>query len=81
MPTKSLKLLLNKLIDYAGLFPPANLNLILALKKYREYIECEDNWMMSQFIIPLNDLGNISTKDMEKFDESFPLNLSMYASE
>ena len=77
MPTKSLNLFLSKLIDYAGLFPPANLDLIPALNNYRKYIDCEDSWMMSQFIIPLNDLKNISVKDMELFDDSFPLDLSI----
>ena len=77
MPAKSLKLFLTKLIDYAGLFPPANLDIIPALINYQKYIECEDNWMMSQFIIPLNDLKNITVKDMELFDEFFPLDLSI----
>ena len=77
MPTDSLKLFLTKLIDYAGLFPPANLNLIPALKNYRTYIECEDYWIMSQFIIPVNELENISDSEMEIFNNKFQLDLSI----
>ncbi len=77
MPIKSLKIFLNKLIDYAGLFPPANLNLNKALKKYREYIECDDSWIMSQFVIHLNDLENISKDDMEIFNDNFQLDFSV----
>ena len=54
MPVESLKLFLIKLIDYAGLFPPAKLELEPALKNYSKYIQCDNNWMMSQFIIPVN---------------------------
>ena len=57
MPAESLKLFLTKLIDYAGLFPPAKLELEPALKNYSKYIQCDDNWMMSQFIIPVNLYG------------------------
>ena len=77
MPTDSLKLFLTKLIDYAGLFPPANLNLIPALKNYRTYIECEDHWIISQFIIPVNELENISDSEMENFNNKFQLDLSI----
>ena len=60
MQTESLKIFLTNLIDYAGLFPPANLQLEPAIKKYGKYIRCNDNWIMSQFIVPINLLNNIT---------------------
>tara|TARA_B100001029_G_C15056631_1_gene454885 strand:+ start:462 stop:1379 length:918 start_codon:yes stop_codon:yes gene_type:complete len=77
MPTESLKLFLTELIDYAALFPPANLDLISALRKYRNYIEYENNWMFSKFIIPVNQLEFISESDMEYYNDFFLLDLSI----
>jgi hypothetical protein len=49
------------LIDYAGLFPPASLNLTDALEEYSRYLPCADNWMLGRFIIPASQLTNLPT--------------------
>jgi len=76
-PSVSLHHFLDKLIDYAGLFPPAKLEIEPSLKNYAEYIKSTDKWMMSQFIIPVSRLDEIPTGLMKKYSENFPLRLSL----
>jgi hypothetical protein len=40
------------IIDYAGLFPPASLELEIALANYRAYLEDEHSWILGRYIIP-----------------------------
>ena len=76
-PSVSLHHFLDKLIDYAGLFPPAKLEIEPSLKNYAEYINSTDKWMISQFIIPVSRLDEIPTGLMKKYSENFPLSLSL----
>ena len=76
MPVKSLELFLSKLFDYAGLFPPAKIELGSALNNFNQYIRCKDNWMISQFIMPVQLLDNFNFKLIKFFDNKYPLNLS-----
>jgi len=48
----SLRALLEGLIDYAGLFPPAELDMERAVRKYIEYHDGEDVWMLARFVVP-----------------------------
>lgn len=66
-----------KIIDYAGLFPPAQLDLYPALKNYAEYIRSADDWMMSKFIMPASRLDELTDELMSHFNQQFPLNLSL----
>lgn len=59
-PIKSLKLFTDKLIDYAGLFPPANLILSQALNNYLVYSQGQNKWMLSKFIITVKKLSELS---------------------
>lgn len=52
--TKSLQTLLAEIVDYAGLFPPAQLGMAEAVKNYAEYIESENRWMLGRFILPVS---------------------------
>ena len=47
------------LIDYAGLFPPASLDLTSALDEYGAYLPSADSWMLGRFIIPVVDLSKL----------------------
>ena len=61
-PVLSLKTFLTKIIDYAGIYPPANLELAQAFHNYLFYREGEYKWMLNKFIVPvkkLADLGKI----------------------
>ena len=49
----SLRDLLSGLIDYAGLFPPAALDMPTATRKYAEYREGECRWALGRFIVPV----------------------------
>jgi hypothetical protein len=49
----SLRDLLLGLIDYAGLFPPAALDMPAAMRKYAEYRESEYRWALGRFVVPV----------------------------
>lgn len=49
------------LIDYAGLFPPAQLPLDKAITNYARYRQAPDRWMLSRFIIPATRLPDLTT--------------------
>ncbi len=49
---KSIKAMLEKAIDYAGLFPPAGLSIEDALANYNVYRHNQESWMLSRFICP-----------------------------
>ena len=47
------------LIDYAGLFPPARLDLETAIRKFIRYRAGPDAWMLERFIIPASRLTEL----------------------
>lgn len=47
------------LIDYAGFFPPAQLDLETSLNNFGLYLNREYGWMLSRCILPCNELENI----------------------
>src|SRR5712692_3498162 len=51
-----LRAFVEHLIDYAGLFPPAQLPLDQALANYAHYLHEPDRWMLSRFIVPVAQL-------------------------
>jgi hypothetical protein len=48
------------LIDYAGLFPPAELELAAALANYRTYVASDESWMLARFVCPIPKLEKVS---------------------
>lgn len=48
----SLRVLLEGLIDYAGLFPPAALTMQDAVRNYARYREGEYAWALGKFVVP-----------------------------
>ncbi len=50
------KTLLNRLIDYAGLFPPAELPMRAAVENYQAYLRGPHRWMLGRFIVPTTRL-------------------------
>ena len=76
--TDSFKAFMQGLIDYAGLFPPADLSLEKAIRNYRQYLEDEDRWMLSRFILPAGMIEKLLPHARELFDaEEDPLSLSV----
>jgi hypothetical protein len=55
------------LIDYAGLFPPAELDLDTALRNYARYRTIPDRWMLGRFIIPAGRLVELAPYREELF--------------
>ncbi len=49
----SLRALLADSVDYAGLFPPANLDLEPALINHATYLRDPDAWMLGTFVLPV----------------------------
>jgi len=49
---KSLRVLLDGLIDYAGLFPPAALSMQDAVRNYARYRDGEYAWALGRFVVP-----------------------------
>jgi len=48
----ALRALLAGLVDYAGLFPPAALNMPAAVRSYADYAASDDAWILGRFVVP-----------------------------
>ena len=59
------------IIDYAGLYPPANLPLDEAFRNFVGYQNSAEAWMLSRFIIPARRLVELSLPDTEAKQFSF----------
>jgi hypothetical protein len=55
------RLLLQGLVDYAGLFPPAALSMTDAVARYDEYLSGENAWALGKFVLPVARLGEFET--------------------
>lgn len=53
---RTLRTLLADLIDYAGLFPPAKLDMGKAVEEYARALRGEHEWMLGRFICPVSRL-------------------------
>jgi hypothetical protein len=56
-PEDARRLLLEGLVDYAGLFPPAALLMTDAVARYGEYRASENAWALGKFVLPVARLG------------------------
>ena len=59
-PNKSLHAFLSRIIDYAGLYPPASLPLEEAFRNFVKYQNDSEAWMLSRFVIPAKRLVELS---------------------
>src|SRR5581483_11545765 len=55
----ALRPLLEKLIDYAGLFPPSALPMNRALENYQRYRVSPEAWMLARFVVPVARLDEL----------------------
>ncbi|MBW4562869.1 MAG: hypothetical protein KME32_17310 [Mojavia pulchra JT2-VF2] len=62
----SLEALLSSVVDYAGLFPPAKLELPQAMANYAEYQATPYAWMLGRFVLPVSRLQEFETLLPEK---------------
>lgn len=75
----SVTALLESLIDYAGLFPPASLPLDQAIVNYKKYKDSNDSWMMGPFIIPVARIEELDPY-VYLFSSDSPLTISAIGS-
>ncbi len=54
--TSALRSLLEGLVDYAGLFPPAGLEMSAGVSNYARYKAGPHAWMLGRFIVPVSKL-------------------------
>ncbi len=55
--TESLRILMSGLIDYAGLFPPAALDMRTTVANWAAYRAGERAWMLGRLVVPVARLG------------------------
>jgi hypothetical protein len=48
--------LLGRIVEYAGLFPPAALDMETALRNYQRYTETDEFWLLGGFVLPASRL-------------------------
>ncbi|MGE0482199.1 MAG: hypothetical protein AB7Q17_17210 [Phycisphaerae bacterium] len=73
----STKTFLREIVDYAGLFPPAQLALEPAVVNYAAYQQSPDAWMLGRFICPAAKLGDLAPFRDARFTDERPLRLSV----
>jgi hypothetical protein len=73
----SLRALLEGVIDYAGLFPPAQLALEPALQNYLRYRQDPEHWMLGRFIIQAAKLPELGALLKQLPADTPPLALSV----
>ena len=76
-PASAFRTLLAGAIDYAGLFPPAGLDLPTALANYQAYRSSADAWALGRFVVPLSRLGEVARLLAATDDSQPPLPLSV----
>jgi hypothetical protein len=77
---KAITALLDGLVDYAGLFPPASEDMRPALENYASYLESSDRRALGRFIVPLRRLKELDDAGQGLFSrgpESEPWRLSV----
>ena len=75
----AVKILLNGLIDYAGLFSPGNLEMSAAVSNYFSCRNDTSAWMLGRFLLPvsrIDDFENVSSRLLPG-ENSPPISLSV----
>ena len=75
MAAASLRALLTRAIDYAGMFPPCDLELAQAVKNQAEYVRSADSWMLSAFVLPIAKFSD-AVSLLSQFDKHHQLRIS-----
>jgi hypothetical protein len=69
-PTSTVRALLRRLVDYAGLFPPAALSMAEAAAQYAAHLHSRDGWILGRFVVPLDRLDELADAAQPYFDEA-----------
>jgi hypothetical protein len=62
MTAHSLRALLEGLIDYAGLFPPAALSMQDAVRNYARYRDEQYAWALGRFVVPADRIDEVPSE-------------------
>src|SRR5262245_56278622 len=76
MPAASLRALLDRAIDYAGMFPPCALALEPALRNQASYVCSPEAWMLNGFVLPVEQF-DAATQFLSEFDSHHPLRVAV----
>jgi hypothetical protein len=71
----SLRALLDRSIDYAGMFPPCALALEPALRNQASYVRSGEAWMLNGFVLPVGQF-DAATHFFPEFDSQHPLRVA-----
>jgi hypothetical protein len=77
---RAIHALVSGLVDYAGLFPPAKLDMQSAVDAYASYLDSDDVWVLGRFIVPASRLGEFeqaAKKHLSKDDDGEPWPMSV----
>jgi len=73
----ALTALVSNLIDYAGLFPPASLDMATTVTNYAEFVSGDDAWMLERLIVPVARLDEFEAAAAGKLpgddDDPWPI--------
>jgi hypothetical protein len=58
--SQTLHALLHTVVDYAGLFPPAGLDMEPAVRNYAQYRRSPHAWMLGRFVVPVARLDEMT---------------------
>jgi hypothetical protein len=61
-PSPSLQALVARLVDYAGLFPPAGRSMPEATREYAEHLASREAWMLGRFVVPVARLDELAAE-------------------
>ena len=59
MPYATIRALLANIVDYAGLFPPASLEMEAAVREFARQRASDEAWMLGRFVVPVARLGEL----------------------
>lgn len=83
-PKESVRVLLNEIIDYAGLFPPSQVSMADAVLNYATYRHSNYGWMLGRFILPaarLDEFYESALEFLPRANTGSPWRLSVLAGE
>jgi hypothetical protein len=81
---RSIRALLTNIVDYAGLFPPARLDMAPAVHNYAEYRHAEHAWMLGRFVVPvsrLDEFEHAAADLLPRDEDAEPWRLSALAAD
>ncbi|MCA9284276.1 MAG: hypothetical protein KDA22_03610 [Phycisphaerales bacterium] len=50
---RTVRILMDRIVDYAGLFPPAKLDMAATVRNFAQFRDGEDAWMLGRLVVPV----------------------------